>query len=77
MGISRPHSAARYANACHTSGNTGKDPLFSLFAGYMRRDVHRFPKQGLGPWQNTHDYAADKRRLREPIDADGVPKFTF
>jgi hypothetical protein len=31
MGIRWP-SAARYANPCHTSGNTGKDSLFSLFA---------------------------------------------
>lgn len=31
MRISWP-SAARYANSCHTPGNTRKDPLFSLFA---------------------------------------------
>jgi cation diffusion facilitator CzcD-associated flavoprotein CzcO len=45
--------------------------------GYMRRDMHRFPRQGdYEPWINPQNYAMDKKMLRkDPVD-DGVMQFT-
>lgn len=38
-------------------------------AGYMQRSMHLFAKQGTGPWQNTQNFAADKKMVRKaPID---------
>lgn len=41
-------------------------------ANYMRRVMHRFPRQGdRAPWLNTQDYSADRRMLlREPVEDD-------
>ena len=46
-------------------------------AGYMRRVMHLFPKQGdREPWLNPQNYGRDKQMFREsPID-DGVMQFT-
>jgi cation diffusion facilitator CzcD-associated flavoprotein CzcO len=46
-------------------------------AGYMQRDMHRFPKQGdRDPWTNPQDYSRDKKLFRSaPVD-DGVMSFT-
>jgi cation diffusion facilitator CzcD-associated flavoprotein CzcO len=46
-------------------------------AGYMQRDMHRFPKQGdRDPWTNPQDYSRDKKMFRSaPVD-DGVMSFT-
>ena len=46
-------------------------------AGYMQRDMHRFPKQGdREPWVNPQDYSRDKKMFRSaPVD-DGVMAFT-
>jgi cation diffusion facilitator CzcD-associated flavoprotein CzcO len=46
-------------------------------AGYMQREMHRFPRQGdREPWINPQNYARDKKMFREsPID-DGVMQFT-
>jgi hypothetical protein len=45
--------------------------------GYMRRVMHRFPRQGdRAPWINPQDYRADRRLfLKQPID-DGSLHFT-
>lgn len=46
-------------------------------AGYMRRVMHLFPRQGdRAPWQNTQNYAQDKKMIRQaPID-DGAVIFS-
>tara|TARA_B100001094_G_C18014121_1_gene711640 strand:- start:715 stop:1008 length:294 start_codon:yes stop_codon:yes gene_type:complete len=45
-------------------------------AGYMKRSMHLFPKQGEGPWRNTQDFAKDKKMVRSaPID-DSALKFS-
>jgi cation diffusion facilitator CzcD-associated flavoprotein CzcO len=45
--------------------------------GYIRRDLHRFPRQGdVEPWLNPQNYARDKKMFRDaPVD-DGVMQFT-
>lgn len=45
-------------------------------AGYMRRAMDRFPKQGdRDPWRNTQDYLLEKKLIGEaPLD-DGVLQF--
>ena len=42
-------------------------------SGYIRREMHRFPKQGdRVPWRNTQDYETDRKIVKHaPID-DGV-----
>jgi monooxygenase len=46
-------------------------------AGYMQRELHRFPKQGdREPWINPQNYSRDKKMFRKaPLD-DGVMLFT-
>ena len=46
-------------------------------AGYMQREMHRFPKQGdREPWANPQNYGRDKAMfLKSPID-DGAMQFT-
>jgi cation diffusion facilitator CzcD-associated flavoprotein CzcO len=45
-------------------------------AGYMQRMMHLMPKQGdRAPWQNTQDYAADKKMIRKAPIEDGVIRF--
>ena len=45
-------------------------------AGYVRRLIQHFPKQGdRAPWLNTQDYAADKRLLRRTPIEDDVLEF--
>ncbi len=46
-------------------------------AGYMERDMHRFPKQGdRAPWLNPQLLRADRKLFRsDPLD-DGVMRFT-
>ncbi len=34
-------------------------------AGYMRRAIHLFPKQGAGPWRNTQDFLRDRKMIRK------------
>jgi len=45
--------------------------------GYMKREMHRFPKQGdREPWMNPQHYATDKKMfMKAPVD-DGVMQFT-
>lgn len=51
-------------------------PMLELDAGYVRRAVDEFPKQGTGPWSVEMSYDADRRRLRhDPVD-DGVLRFS-
>ena len=46
-------------------------------AGYMRRDMHRFPKQGdREPWLNTQDFARDREMIRKAPIEDGVITFS-
>ena len=44
-------------------------------AGYMQREMHRFPKQGNAPWQNTQNYTADKAMIRHAALEDGALRF--
>jgi cation diffusion facilitator CzcD-associated flavoprotein CzcO len=42
-----------------------RDWIEDFSAGYMRRRMHLFPKQGdHAPWLNTQDFAADKKMVR-------------
>ena len=34
-------------------------------AGYMRRAMHLFPKQGSGPWRNTQDFLRDRKTIQK------------
>ncbi|MEC8350041.1 MAG: NAD(P)/FAD-dependent oxidoreductase, partial [Pseudomonadota bacterium] len=45
-------------------------------AGYMRRAMHLFPKQGSGPWRNTQDFLSDRKMLRKGPIADGTLVFS-
>lgn len=45
-------------------------------AGYMRRAMHLFPKQGSGPWCNTQDFLSDRKMLRKGPIADGALVFS-
>ncbi|MEM7080986.1 MAG: NAD(P)/FAD-dependent oxidoreductase, partial [Pseudomonadota bacterium] len=45
-------------------------------AGYMRRVMHLFPKQGdKDPWRNTQNYALDKKLIRNAALEDGRLRF--
>jgi cation diffusion facilitator CzcD-associated flavoprotein CzcO len=45
-------------------------------AGYMRRVMDRFPKQGdRAPWLNTQNYAADRKMIRKAALEDGTLVF--
>jgi cation diffusion facilitator CzcD-associated flavoprotein CzcO len=45
-------------------------------AGYMRRGMHLFPRQGdREPWLNTQRYSVDRKLLREAPLEDGVLRF--
>jgi cation diffusion facilitator CzcD-associated flavoprotein CzcO len=45
-------------------------------AGYMQRVMHLLPKQGdHAPWQNTQNYAADKKMIRKAPLEDGALVF--
>jgi cation diffusion facilitator CzcD-associated flavoprotein CzcO len=51
-------------------------PMLELDAGYVRRAVDDFPKQGTGPWSVEMRYEVDRQRLRhDPVD-DGVLRFS-
>ena len=42
-------------------------------AGYMARDMHRFPRQGdRDPWTNPQDYGRDKKMIRHGALEDGA-----
>ena len=42
-------------------------------AGYIRRDMHRFPRQGdRNPWRNTQDYGEDRKIVKQAPLHDGV-----
>lgn len=45
-------------------------------AGYMQREMHRFPRQGdRGPWINPQDYKRDKQMIRHGAIEDGALAF--
>lgn len=45
--------------------------------GYMQRVMHLFPKQGdHAPWQNTQNYALDKKMIRHAPLEDGALAFS-
>src|SRR5262249_4633114 len=45
-------------------------------SGYMRRVMHRFPRQGdREPWINTQSYWSDKKMIRSGALEDGVLAF--
>ncbi len=46
-------------------------------SGYMRRVMHLFPKQGdHAPWENTQNFAADKKMIRHAPLEDGALTFS-
>jgi monooxygenase len=48
----------------------------SFSSGYMRRVMHRFPKQGdREPWINPQDYSRDKKMIRFGEIEDGALEF--
>ena len=52
-------------------------PFLDFGAGYVRRAMDRFPRQGTtGPWQVKMSYAADLHVLREGTLDDGVLRFS-
>lgn len=54
-----------------------RDWIQDFSAGYMRRVMHLFPKQGdREPWLNTQSYAADKKMVRHAPLEDGVLTFS-
>ncbi|HEX7034407.1 MAG TPA: NAD(P)/FAD-dependent oxidoreductase [Pseudomonadales bacterium] len=84
------HFVCRLLNHMSTTGTTIVTPrlrpedrdmparpwIEDFSAGYMRRAMDRFPKQGdRDPWRNTQDYLQEKKLIGEaPID-DGVLQF--
>ncbi len=58
-------------------GMAPRDWIDNFSAGYMRRVLDRFPKQGDRlPWINSQDYALERKIFRTlPVD-DGVMTFT-
>jgi monooxygenase len=54
-----------------------RDWIEAFSAGYMRRVMHLFPKQGdHEPWQNTQNYSADKKMIRHAPIEDGALTFS-
>jgi monooxygenase len=51
-------------------------PLLDFSAGYVRRAVADWPKQGTGPWSVEMSYQADARRFRDGVVEDGVLRFS-
>lgn len=52
-------------------------PFLDFGAGYVRRAVDKFPRQGTrGPWQVKMSYAQDLQVLRDGALDDGVLRFT-
>jgi monooxygenase len=46
-------------------------------AGYMKRNLHLFPKQGdKDPWKNTQDYKLDRKMIRNAPLEDGAMIFS-
>ena len=46
-------------------------------AGYIKRVMHLFPKQGFTePWLNSQDFRQDKKMFNEPLETDKSLKFT-
>ena len=46
-------------------------------AGYMQREMHRFPRQGdHEPWINPQSYTRDKKMFRTSAHQDGAMQFT-
>ncbi|HTZ86313.1 MAG TPA: NAD(P)/FAD-dependent oxidoreductase [Solirubrobacteraceae bacterium] len=51
-------------------------PFLDFEAGYVKRALHKFPKQGAyGPWKVKMSYAEDQRVLRDGPVEDGVLAF--
>jgi cation diffusion facilitator CzcD-associated flavoprotein CzcO len=61
-----------------TDRNMPARPWIDHFSsGYMRREMHRFPKQGdHEPWINPQDYARDKKMIRHGALEDGALIFS-
>lgn len=51
-------------------GSMPTKPLLEVTAGYVKRSVDQFPRQGAdGPWRTSMDYRGDYKTLREgPVD---------
>ena len=56
---------------------TARPWIDDFSAGYMRRMMHHFPKQGdRDPWRNTQNYAEDRKLVRRAPLEDGVLVFS-
>ncbi len=61
----------------HLSGEMRTMPLLEVKAGYVKRSVDLFPRQGdHGPWRTAMDHLADARMLRDGPVADDNLTFT-
>ena len=60
-----------------TITSTAQHPWIKDFSpGYMKRDMHRFPKQGdHPPWINSQDYFKDQELFKGPVE-DGYMVFS-
>jgi hypothetical protein len=53
-------------------GYAGPPWVDDFSAGYMQREMHRFPRQGdRDPWINPQDYKRDKQMIRRGAVEDG------
>jgi cation diffusion facilitator CzcD-associated flavoprotein CzcO len=57
-----------------TDPNMTTSPLLGVAAGYVKRSIDRFPRQGdHGPWRTITDYRADVKMLREgPVEDNNL-----
>jgi cation diffusion facilitator CzcD-associated flavoprotein CzcO len=61
----------------HDATMAAENPFRDFQPGYMKRGMHKFPKQGdHAPWQNTQDYLQDRKLLGEAKLDDGVLQFS-
>jgi hypothetical protein len=58
-------------------GMTARRFIDGFSAGYMQRQMHRFPQQGdREPWLNAQDYRRDKQMIRHGALEDGALVFS-
>ena len=68
-------TGARSAVAVREPG-IGELPFLELTSGYVRRGLHRLPKQGdRRPWRMARGYIGDRQSIRHGRIEDGVLAF--
>jgi cation diffusion facilitator CzcD-associated flavoprotein CzcO len=74
------HMSAHGYSACTPrlhGQDVGEAPLMDLSSGYVKRAMHRFPKQGVrAPWRLYQNYALDLAALKLGRVHDGVMEFS-